>query len=114
MKFSWQSANMEHPRLIITAEDPEFDKITLRNWKDEGYNVAYLPFDAGRKAFENSLLGFADALELGETYAIVGLLTLPVLENVAIKAVLWRIEFAIRQRNSDHLLQRMVKPLPRS
>lgn len=61
------------PRLVLTAEDPSFDSVTIQKWKDEGYNVTYLPFTGSRRDFERNLQHLADPLEMGEKYAIVGM-----------------------------------------
>lgn len=71
MKFSW---DMHKPRLVLTAESAEFDQVTINNWKDEGYQVDYLPFVSDKKEYVRQLNHLADPLELGEKYAIVGLL----------------------------------------
>ena len=63
------------PRLVLTAEGPDFNPTTLSNWKDEGYQVTYLPLLNNKKDFINKLNRLADPLESGETYAIVGLLS---------------------------------------
>lgn len=62
------------PRLVLTAEDPSFDSVTIQNWKDEGYDVTYLPFTGSHPDFERNLQHLADPLEMGEKYAIVGVL----------------------------------------
>lgn len=62
------------PRLVLTAEDPSFDSVTIQNWKDEGYDVTYLPFTGSRPDFERNLQHLTDPLETGEKYAIVGVL----------------------------------------
>ncbi len=69
MKFSW---SQPPPRLVLTAEDSAFDPVTIQNWKDEGYEVSYLPFTSSRKEYVKALHRLADPLELGEKYAIVG------------------------------------------
>lgn len=72
MKFSWSESNMSAPRLVLTAEDESFDAITIQNWKDEGFEVTYLPFAGSRKQYERDVQSLPDPLELGEKYAIVG------------------------------------------
>lgn len=69
MKFSWSQVP---PRLVLTAEDSTFDPTTTQNWKDEGYQVSYLPFTSSRKEYVKALQHLADPLDLGEKYAIVG------------------------------------------
>lgn len=65
---------MPQPRLVLTAEDPSFDTVTIQNRKDENYRVSYLPFTGSRRDFEKNLQHLADPLETGEKYAIVGVL----------------------------------------
>ncbi|KAL8809324.1 MAG: hypothetical protein Q9223_003198 [Gallowayella weberi] len=70
MKFSWK--NTSKPRIIIAAEeDDDCDVTTVRQWKEEGFEVSYLPLASNKKAFVQHLYDYADDLELGETYAIV-------------------------------------------
>ena len=71
MKFNWTTGP---PHLVLTAESTDFDPVTIQNWKDEGYSVSYLPFDGSKKEYIHKLQHLADPLQLGETYAIVGLL----------------------------------------
>lgn len=71
MKFSWNNTSQQ-PRVVVTAEDPDFDATTLQHWRDEGFEVSYLPFTDTRKTYVHQLHHLADPLELGEKYAIVG------------------------------------------
>ncbi|KAL8930761.1 MAG: hypothetical protein Q9208_000302 [Pyrenodesmia sp. 3 TL-2023] len=71
MKFSWNNSTQQ-PRVVVTAEDADFDAVTLQHWRDEGFEVSYLPFTATKKAYVEELHHLADPLELGEKYAIVG------------------------------------------
>lgn len=71
MKFNWMTGP---PHLVLTAESTDFDSVTIQNWKDEDYSVSYLPFDGSKKEYINKLHHLADPLELGQKYAIVGLL----------------------------------------
>jgi hypothetical protein len=68
---------MAHPRLVVTAESPTFHEQTLQHWRDEGFDVSYLPFDASRKQHVEKLNYISNSLKLGESFGIVGLLTLP-------------------------------------
>ncbi|KAL9024029.1 MAG: hypothetical protein Q9196_006813 [Gyalolechia fulgens] len=65
MKFSWNNAS-QTPRVVVTAEDPEFDNTTLQNWEAEGFLVSYLPFTVSRKAYIQQFQDLAETLELGE------------------------------------------------
>jgi hypothetical protein len=73
MKFPWEMAS---PQVVLTAADECFDDETFQQWKDEGFRVTYLPLIGTPKEFERGLHDFSDTLELGENYAIVGLLLL--------------------------------------
>jgi hypothetical protein len=67
--FSWSNAL---PRLVVTSDTPDFDMNILEQWKEEGFQVAYLPYDGDKKDYQNKLQHLADPLEVGERYAIVG------------------------------------------
>ena len=70
-KFNWNHSKTP-PRLVITAESPQFDPETISHWKDEGFQIMYMPFEGGKKDLITKLHNVSDPLELGETYAIVG------------------------------------------
>ena len=77
MKFSWDNDDGPEapPRLVLTASKPSssaFSPTIIQHFKDEGYDVTYLPFTGDNKAFRVHLSHLADPLELGEKYAIVG------------------------------------------
>ncbi len=76
MKFSWTRPDMANLKLVVTAEDPTFDEATLQKWKEEGFNVSYLPFGNSRERYAHTIEHLSDPLALGENYAIVGPLTL--------------------------------------
>ncbi|KAF2466350.1 dienelactone hydrolase [Lindgomyces ingoldianus] len=67
----WLSFNHSTPTLYITAEDDEFDLETLRAWKEEGFDVRYLPMGKGGKTYVNALHRLGDGMSIGERYAIV-------------------------------------------
>jgi len=70
MQLNWHN---QSPRLVLTGDSPDFDPTTLSHWKEEGFAVAYVPYDGNAKSYLNSLRHLADPLELGEKYAIVGI-----------------------------------------
>ena len=76
MKFSWNDSSIAQSRVVITAEDHEFDSNIIQNWTAEGFEVSYLPFIGSRKDYVHSLQHLPDRLALGDNYAIVGLLAL--------------------------------------
>ena len=76
MKFTWDQDTMTRPRLVLTAEADPFDPLTIQHWKEEGFEVSYLPFKGQRKEYIRELDHLPDPLELGEKYAIIGLFSL--------------------------------------
>lgn len=71
MHFSWHNTN-SMPRLIVTSDTTDFDRTILEHFMEEGFQVAYLPYDGDKKDYNNKLRHLADPLELGDKYAIVG------------------------------------------
>ncbi|KAF2230871.1 dienelactone hydrolase-like protein [Viridothelium virens] len=61
------------PKLFVTAETSDFDEITLQKWRDEGFDVEYLPLenDGGQKAYLESLKRLHEGLGVGDYYGIV-------------------------------------------
>ena len=76
MRFSWNDSTLPRPKLVITAQDDEFDQVTIQNWRAEGFEVSYLPFIGSREDYVHCLQHLADPLELGEDFAIIGMLAL--------------------------------------
>lgn len=76
MKFSWSDSSVAQPKVVITAEDDDFDQVTIQKWRAESFEVSYLPLTGSRKDYVHSLQHLADPLELDENFAIVGLLAL--------------------------------------
>ena len=69
------SFGMTTPRLYITAETDtiqEFDQITLKHWRDEGFDVIYVPFGRGGKAYTKELEAIKDSMGLGDSFGIIG------------------------------------------
>jgi hypothetical protein len=63
------------PKLYITAETDsmaEFDQVTLKHWRSEGFEITYVPFGQGGKGYVEELKGISRNLPLGEFYGIVG------------------------------------------
>ena len=81
MKFSWSDSSVPQPKVVIAAEDHEFDRNIIQNWRAEGFEISYLPFIDSRKDYVYSLQHLHDRLELGDNYAIVGLLALIAIES---------------------------------
>lgn len=59
-------------RLCISAETPDFDNEILRNWRDEEFDVMYLPYNEGKNDYQMRLRSVKDGLGVGESYAIIG------------------------------------------
>ena len=57
---------------MFTAEDDTFDPVMIRHWKEEGFEITYLPYKGRRKEYMREIDRLPDPLELGEKYAIVG------------------------------------------
>ncbi len=70
MHFNWHN---ELPRLVVTSDTDDFDREILEHWKEEGFQVAYLPYDGNKQSYHSKLQHLADPLELGDMYAIVGM-----------------------------------------
>lgn len=67
--------NYRPPRLYVTAESDDFDPVTLQDWRNEGFNVAYVPMGDGGKEYAQRLESLSRAgLGVGETFAIIGML----------------------------------------
>lgn len=76
MKFSWTPSGMANVKLVVTAEDPTFDEATMQKWREEGFNISYLPLNNSPERYAHTIEHLSDPLALNENYAIVGLLTL--------------------------------------
>lgn len=68
---SWDG---DSPRLLVTADAEDFDPTIIQHFKDEGFDVAYLPQygAAGVKFSAEQLHRLEEPLEDGDRYAIVG------------------------------------------
>ena len=72
MDFSF---NHGPPRLFISAKSP--NRGILQNWKDEGYEVSYLPYDnKTKRKYIAQLRHLGDPLGLGEKFALIGSTTI--------------------------------------
>ena len=76
MQFSWGKEKSfsvpSRPRLVITAEDEDFDSSILARWREEGFDVSYLPYLGNAKQYAQQIHHLADPLGLSEKYAIIG------------------------------------------
>ena len=46
---------------------------TLRAWRDEGFDVMYLPYGNGGKAFSDQIRELGNKTALGDYFAVVGI-----------------------------------------
>ena len=61
-------------RVFVTAETDsgaEFDQVTLRHWREEGFQVEFIPYGQGGKAYANTLKSLDKNFGLGEHFAVV-------------------------------------------
>jgi len=58
------------PHIVLTAETDDFDEETTQQWKDEGFDTAYVPLLGGGNDFINRLHRTGDAFGVSEYYAI--------------------------------------------
>lgn len=63
--------NRMPPKLVLTADDDDFDDQILLHLREEGFDATYLPLGEGGKAYKDELRHLADDLELGEDYGII-------------------------------------------
>ncbi|KAI7158164.1 dienelactone hydrolase [Hortaea werneckii] len=59
------------PHIVLTAETDDFDEETTQQWRDEGFDTAYVPLLGGGNDFINRLHRTGDAFGVSEYYAIV-------------------------------------------
>ena len=61
------------PKLYFTAESDDFDELTLAEWRDEGFDVEYVPMRDDLDDYRRRLEGLSRK-RLGpcETFGIVG------------------------------------------
>lgn len=67
--FSWATVQS---RLVVTSDTDEFDEEILNHFREEGYQIWYLPYTGNKATYNSQLQHLADPLELGESYAIAG------------------------------------------
>ena len=76
MWFSSNDSTVARPKLVITSDDYEFDQATFRNWRAEGFQISYLPHIGSREEYVQYLQRIVDSLDVGEHFAIIGMLAL--------------------------------------
>ncbi|EAW13425.1 dienelactone hydrolase [Aspergillus clavatus NRRL 1] len=65
------SSSLAKTRICITAETPDFDNETIRQWQDEGFEVMYLPYNNGGKEYISQLRSVKEGLGVGVNYAVI-------------------------------------------
>ncbi|KAI1977519.1 hypothetical protein LOZ53_001542 [Ophidiomyces ophidiicola] len=66
---SWRETG--EPKLLLTADMLYFDPTIFQQFKEEGFDVAYIPHATPPKQYQEQLQRFADVLEERDRYAIV-------------------------------------------
>ncbi|EEP76112.1 predicted protein [Uncinocarpus reesii 1704] len=66
---SWNETGA--PKILLTASTLYFDPSVFQRFREEGYDIAYLPHAAPPKQYKDQLQRFADVLEEEDRYAIV-------------------------------------------
>lgn len=69
LRFNWSNVQ---PRIVVTSDTDDFDEDVLENFREEGYQIWYMPYSGDKAAYNNQLQHLADPLDMGELYAIVG------------------------------------------
>ncbi|KXL47071.1 MAG: hypothetical protein FE78DRAFT_133962, partial [Acidomyces sp. 'richmondensis'] len=59
------------PHVILTSETEDFDEETIQQWRDEGFDTAYVPMLNGGNEYINRVHTQGDNFGVGEYYAIV-------------------------------------------
>ncbi|KAL1587312.1 hypothetical protein WHR41_04247 [Cladosporium halotolerans] len=57
--------------VILTAESEDFADEVTQQWRDEGFNVVYVPFGNGGNDYATRIRMTGDSLGVGEQYAVV-------------------------------------------
>jgi hypothetical protein len=70
------------PHLVLTAETEDFDEEVIKQWREEGFDTAYVPLLNGGSEYVNRVHRTGDSFGAGEYYGIVGKypLTIPLVE----------------------------------
>jgi hypothetical protein len=67
--------NNTTPKLYITADTDsaaEFDQVTLEHWREEGFNVTFVPFGEDGVVYTDTLKSISTGLGPGENFGIIG------------------------------------------
>ena len=66
------------PHIVLAAETEDFDEELTQQFKDEGYDTAYVPLLNGGNDFIKRVHNVGDSFGAGEYYGIVGKVPTPV------------------------------------
>ena len=69
------------PHLVICGETEDFDEETIRQFKDEGFDTAYVGLENAGNDFINQIHRTGDTFGAGEYYGIVGKVPLPTIPS---------------------------------
>jgi hypothetical protein len=68
------SFNTTTPKLYITAETDtveEFDQVTLRKWRNEGFDVTFIPYGRGGVGYTRELQSISRSMGVGDSFGII-------------------------------------------
>jgi hypothetical protein len=68
------SFNTTTPKLYLTAETDtieDFDQVTLQKWRDEGFDLKYIPYGKGGPAYTRELQAISRTMSVGDSFGMV-------------------------------------------
>ncbi|OAL62125.1 hypothetical protein A7C99_6700 [Trichophyton rubrum] len=68
VRFSWDETD---PNIVIAADSISFDPLIFDQFREEGFDTAFLPYMDSPKKFDSQLQSLQDSMEFGNRYAIV-------------------------------------------
>lgn len=71
------------PHLVICGETDDFDEEAIQQFKDEGFDTAYVGLENAGNDFINRIHRTGDMFGAGEYYGIVGKVPLPTISHLA-------------------------------
>ena len=60
------------PHIVLAAETEDFDEEVTQQWREEGFDTAYVPLLNGGMEFVKRVHAAGDNFGVGESYGIVG------------------------------------------
>ena len=73
MHLKW---GLRTARVLLSAESVQFDPVSIKHWREEGFTVSYLAFNGNAKEYAASLRSIAEPLGFGEEFALIGKISL--------------------------------------